>query len=87
MVIMGRAPHYCAWLLRCREVPGAEAPAWHVSLEDPRTAERHGFANLAALVAFLHAELAGDEAPPDPGASALEQPVAGHPPDGAERTR
>ena len=87
MRILGRAPRYCAWVLRCREVPEAEAPAWRFSPKDPSTGERHGFASLAALVAFLHAELAGDEAPPDPGASAPEQSVAGHPPDGAERTR
>jgi hypothetical protein len=74
MPSLGRAPRYCAWVLRCWEVPGAETPAWRFSLEDPRITERHGFASLAALVAFLHAELAGDEALPDPGASALEPP-------------
>ena len=44
---LGRAPRFCAWVLRCREVPGAETPAWRFSLEDPRTTERHGFASLA----------------------------------------
>ena len=87
MDILGRAPRSCAWMLRCGEVPEAEAPAWRFSLEDPRTGERHGFASLAALVAFLRAELAGGEAPFDLGAGAPEQLSLGHPPGGGERAR
>jgi hypothetical protein len=34
--------------------PGRQA-AWRISLEDPRTAQRSGFTNLADLEAFLAA--------------------------------
>lgn len=30
-------------------------PVWRISLEDPRTAERHGFQDLAELMRFLEA--------------------------------
>ena len=69
MLTLGRAPRYCAWLLRCWEVPGEapDAPApWRCSLEDPHTHERRGFASLEALMDFLRAELAaGCDAPPE----------------------
>ena len=87
MRILGQAPRSCAWVLRCREVPGAEVPTWRFSLEDPRTRECHGFASLAALAAFLRAELVGEEAPSGPGASAPAQPVGDRPPGGGARAR
>jgi hypothetical protein len=34
---------------------------WRVSLEDPEMGQRHGFSDLEALVAFLEAEMEGDE--------------------------
>ncbi len=43
------------YLLRLWMV-GGDGPAWRASLEDPRTAERHGFGSLDALFAFLRAE-------------------------------
>lgn len=77
MFALGRGPRYCAWMLRCWEVPGdaADRPVrWRCSLEDPHTRERRGFADLAALAAFLGAELAlGCDEPPGDG----EQPVSG----------
>ena len=58
VLMPGRAPRYCAWVLRCREVPG-DAPAgalpWRFSLE--------------ALVAFLQVELASRAEPLDDGGS------------------
>jgi hypothetical protein len=55
-----KRPHrYHAYLLRFWEekrenpkLPGT----WRFSLEDPRTGERWGFANLEALRAFLRRE-------------------------------
>jgi len=34
-------------------------PVWRAALEDARTGERHGFADLARLCAFLEAQTAG----------------------------
>ncbi len=67
MNILGDAPRYHAYLLRCwaeRGQDGTGAVHWRCSLEDPHTGERRGFADLAALLAFLTAELAGQ--PPAP---------------------
>ncbi len=67
MNILGDAPRYRAYLLRCwaEHGPAAPAPAvWRYSLEDPHTGERRGFADLAALLAFLDAELAGQRTAP-----------------------
>lgn len=55
-------PRYRAFMLRCWEVRSA-APGgpvtWRFGLEDPDTRQRHGFADLEALVAFLGEELGG----------------------------
>ncbi len=72
MNILGDAPRYHAYLLRCwaeRGQDGASAMHWRCSLEDPHTGERRGFPSLAALLAFLDAELAGQPTAP---AGALE---------------
>ena len=74
MDILGAAPRYRAYLLRCwsEHSPAAGAPAaWRYSLEDPHTGERRGFADLAALLGFLRAELAlGCDDPPGGAAPA-----------------
>jgi hypothetical protein len=47
-------------MLRCWEVrsPDPGGPAtWRFSVEDPHKGQKHGFANLEALTAFLQAEL------------------------------
>ncbi len=67
MNILGEAPRYRAYLLRCWAEHGPSAPApavWRYILEDPHTGERRGFADLAALLAFLAAELAGQPTAP-----------------------
>ena len=56
---------YRAYLLRCwregEEVPG-EAPHWRFSVEEIlKERRRQGFDSLAALIAFLKAELVGSE--------------------------
>ena len=43
-----------AYLLRLWQVIGVDGyPIWRAALEDARTGERHGFADLARLYAFL----------------------------------
>ncbi len=75
-------PPYCAWLLRCWAAPGQTASGgagWRFTLEDPHTGERRGFADFAALVAFLRAELAGRAEEPGPRAGARVPPEGGKP--------
>jgi hypothetical protein len=45
---------YHAYLLRLWQTGEDEAVAWRVLLEDPRTGERRGFADLDSLFAFLN---------------------------------
>ena len=45
---------YHAFLLRLWQTGEGEAAVWRVLLEDPRTGERHGFADLDSLSAFLN---------------------------------
>jgi hypothetical protein len=50
----GTPPIYRSFLLRLwRE---SEHSAWRASMESVMTGERHGFPNLASLLAFLQAE-------------------------------
>jgi hypothetical protein len=51
----GRQRPYLSYLLRLWMVEG-DGPEWRASLENPTTAERHGFATLEQLLAFLVAE-------------------------------
>jgi hypothetical protein len=46
-------PGYLAYLLRLWQVNDDEGPVWRASVENPHTSERHGFANLELLFAFL----------------------------------
>ena len=46
------------YLLRLWRVVSGGRPVWRASLENPRTAERQGFANLHLLLAFLEDETA-----------------------------
>ena len=50
-------PLYLSYLLRLWLAGDGGQPQWRVSLEDPRTGERRGFACLAELVAFLEKEI------------------------------
>jgi hypothetical protein len=45
---------YRAYLLRLWQTGDGEAVEWRVLLEDPRTGERHGFADLNSLLIFLN---------------------------------
>jgi hypothetical protein len=44
---------YQAYLLRLWQASEGEAVMWRALLEDPRTGERRGFADLDSLFAFL----------------------------------
>ena len=55
MTMVGRQRPYLSYLLRLWMVED-DGPAWRASLENPSTAERHGFATLDQLAAFLVAE-------------------------------
>ena len=46
-------PGYLAYLLRLWRVNDDGKPVWRASLENPHTGERHGFASLERLFAFL----------------------------------
>jgi hypothetical protein len=46
-------PRYLSFLVRLWQPGHNGAALWHASLENPHTAERHYFANLEALFAFL----------------------------------
>jgi hypothetical protein len=45
---------YRAYLLRLWQTGEDDAAVWRALLEDPRTGERRGFADLASLFAFLN---------------------------------
>jgi hypothetical protein len=46
-------PRYLAYMLRLWQVETEEGRRWRASLESPHSGERHGFAGLEALLAFL----------------------------------
>ncbi len=57
---------YLAYLLRLWQANSSEQRIWRASLENPHTGERHAFATLDALFAFLGAEtkaVTGQEKP------------------------
>jgi hypothetical protein len=45
---------YHAYLLRLWQTGEGDAAVWRVMLENPRTSERQGFADLDSLFAFLN---------------------------------
>ena len=51
---------YRVFLLRLWQADGDDGtPIWRAALENARTGERRGFADLAQLCAFLEAQTAG----------------------------
>jgi len=69
-------PGYLAYLLRLWRVNDDGKPVWRASLENPHTGERHGFANLELLFAFLE-EKTGELAQREEPAKDFNQPRAG----------
>jgi hypothetical protein len=50
---MNEAPRYQAYLLRLWLAGDDDTAVWRASLEDPRTGERRGFADVNSLLTFL----------------------------------
>ena len=48
---------YLSYLLRLWQTESGGEGVWRASLEDPRTGERKGFANLTDLFTFLEQEV------------------------------
>ena len=73
--MLGKPPTYRSYILTLwQEHSGGanEPPVWRFRLEDPRTGQRRGFADLEALVAVLEEEMAGTDAaerPPREGST------------------
>jgi hypothetical protein len=66
---MTEPQRYRVYLLRLWQSNDEDGqPAWRAALEDARTGERHGFADLARLCAFLEQQTATwtDDASPSP---------------------
>jgi hypothetical protein len=63
-------PLYLAYMLRLWQVEGEGESFWRASLESPHTGERHGFASLETLFAFLEQHTHGVES--------QEQPIDNH---------
>jgi hypothetical protein len=62
MSLFDKPPRYYSYLLTFWEERGREPDmpvVWRFRLEDPRTGQRRGFADLAALVIALEQEMAG----------------------------
>ena len=45
---------YFAYLLRCRRVDNADHPMWFITLQEPGSDQEYRFADLIALLQFLH---------------------------------
>ena len=62
MSIFDKPPRYRSYLLTFWEERGRDPDGpvvWRFSLKDPRTGQRHGFADVEALVAALERETTG----------------------------
>ena len=64
IAIFDKPPRYRSYLLSFWEERSRDPDTtvvWRFSLEDPRTGQRRGFANLEELAAFLRSELEGSD--------------------------
>ncbi len=52
-----RRRDHISYLLRLWQTDGKEGAAWRALLENPFTGDRHGFASLQDLFAFLEARV------------------------------
>jgi hypothetical protein len=57
--MMSEQQHYHAYMLRLWQLSNGGEPVWRISLESPHTGERHGFASLELLFAFLETQTGG----------------------------
>ena len=58
-----KSPNYLSYLLRLWGAGKGTESTWRASLESPMTGERHGFASLNDLFAFLQAQVDGQTSP------------------------
>ena len=65
-----RPRRYLAFMLRLWLAADEGGMPWRASLESPHTGERHGFAGLQALFAFLEEQT---RSPDDPSATSDER--------------
>lgn len=56
-------PAYLSYLLRLWRAPGGAGQPWRASLQDTLSGERQGFADLEALVAYLHGQIEAQSTP------------------------
>ena len=71
---------YRAYLLRLWQAEGDDGrPAWRAALEDARTGERRGLADLERLFAFIEEQTAAwtKGVVPSPGHEAEDRPMEG----------
>jgi hypothetical protein len=47
---------YLAYMVRLWRITGDPEPVWRASVENPHTGERHVFASVSALLAFLQSQ-------------------------------
>ena len=62
MTLFDKPPHYRSYLLTFWEERSQDSKTrkvWRFSLEDPRTGQRRGFADLEAMVVYLEQEMVG----------------------------
>ncbi len=73
-VMKDKSPYYLSYLLRLWGAGQGAESTWRASLESPMTGERHGFASLKDLFAFLQAQ-ADDPAGPTPATDQDVEPT------------
>jgi hypothetical protein len=59
MVMANEEQEYLAYMLRLWKSDDGEELVWRASVESPHTGERHGFADLEKLYAFLRQKTEG----------------------------
>ena len=57
-----KRPKYHSYLIRLWRSSNDETAPWHIMLENPHTHERHSFASLGDMLAFLQQVLAQSKA-------------------------
>jgi len=65
-------PRYLAYMLRLWEARSGGEQVWRASLESPHTRERHGFASLQVLFAFLEEQTRDQAESMDPSGDSDE---------------
>jgi hypothetical protein len=64
---------YFSYLLRLWQTSDGEALSWRVSLEEPGTQRRWGFATLDQLVSFLRCQMSTYPDEPEGGLEAFKE--------------